>query len=247
MIVAQVSGYVSRPVAPTRRIALGTSTLPTDGPEQFGAVLIGGMAAEFGPTRVPTLTPHLPAPYRTLNETFQYADRLIDAITHARRVVQPAMRHRLQVDRVGLAPVTYRLVRSNRGLRLAYRQGRSTPQQALLLALYACGEMAYEDRSIALALFRRGLAHTSGVSSHFLLSFRGAGGGYSSGGYGDRQWAMRMLGLSSDLRGTRDEVQSAYRRRLVEVHPDHGGDSADAPERIAAIGEARRILLYSSE
>ena len=233
MIVAQVSGYVSRPVAPTRRIALGTSTLPTDGPEQFGAVLIGGIAAEFGPT--------LDADGRA------ELDRLIDAITHARRVVQPAMRHRLQVDRVGLAPVTYRLVRSNRGLRLAYRQGRSTPQQALLLALYACGEMAYEDRSIALALFRRGLAHTSGVSSHFLLSLRGAGGGYSSGGYGGRQWAMRMLGLSSDLRGTRDEVQSAYRRRLVEVHPDHGGDSADAPERIAAIGEARRILLYSSE
>jgi len=29
---------------------------------------------EFGPTRVPTLTPRLPEPYRTLSETFQYAD-----------------------------------------------------------------------------------------------------------------------------------------------------------------------------
>jgi hypothetical protein len=29
---------------------------------------------EFGATRVPTLTPRLPVPYRTLGETFQYAD-----------------------------------------------------------------------------------------------------------------------------------------------------------------------------
>ena len=71
MIVAQVSGYVSRPVAPTRRIARGTSTLPADGPEQFGAVLIGGMAAEFGPT--------LDADGRA------ELDRWINAITHARR------------------------------------------------------------------------------------------------------------------------------------------------------------------
>lgn len=29
---------------------------------------------KFGATRVPTLTPRLPIPYRTLSETFQYAD-----------------------------------------------------------------------------------------------------------------------------------------------------------------------------
>ena len=52
---------------------------PAPGPGADGVKIPGPDIAkptytEFGPTRVPTLTPRLPEPYRTLSETFQYAD-----------------------------------------------------------------------------------------------------------------------------------------------------------------------------
>jgi curved DNA-binding protein CbpA len=44
---------------------------------------------------------------------------------------------------------------------------------------------------------------------------------------------------------TRRDVQQAFRDGLRDVHPDHGGDDADAADRIAELAEARRILLSS--
>ena len=58
--------------------------LGTEGGAQFGPDAVGikfpgpdipkSTYSEFGPTRVPTITPRMPEPYRTLKETFQYAD-----------------------------------------------------------------------------------------------------------------------------------------------------------------------------
>lgn len=60
--------------------AMGSEgSAPAPGPGGDGIKIPGPDIAknvyeEFGPTRVPTLTPRLPEPYRTLSETFQYAD-----------------------------------------------------------------------------------------------------------------------------------------------------------------------------
>ena len=43
----------------------------------------------------------------------------------------------------------------------------------------------------------------------------------------------------------RDDVQRQFRDLLRVAHPDHGGDSDDAAQRISDLTEARRILLAS--
>lgn len=61
--------------------AMGTegSPAPAPGPGAEGIRVPGPdiakpLYAEFSPTRVPSITPRVPEPYRSLNETFQYAD-----------------------------------------------------------------------------------------------------------------------------------------------------------------------------
>jgi curved DNA-binding protein CbpA len=43
----------------------------------------------------------------------------------------------------------------------------------------------------------------------------------------------------------RSEVQQRFRDLLRAAHPDHGGDTDDAAQRISDLTEARRILLAS--
>jgi hypothetical protein len=55
------------------------SAAPAPGPGADGIKVPGPdiakpLYAEISPTRVPTITPRVPEPYRSLNETFQYAD-----------------------------------------------------------------------------------------------------------------------------------------------------------------------------
>ena len=59
MIVAELEVYHSRPVAPTRRVALGHQTLPVDPAPGFGGVLLGGIVARFVGGVDPDLLPDL--------------------------------------------------------------------------------------------------------------------------------------------------------------------------------------------
>ena len=49
MPLAVLEVYHSRPVAPTRRVALGQRTLPADPAPGWAGVLLGGIAASHGP------------------------------------------------------------------------------------------------------------------------------------------------------------------------------------------------------
>jgi hypothetical protein len=58
-----------------------------------------------------------------------------------------------------------------------------------------------------------------------------------------RGWALDQLGFAGDGRPpSRREVTAAFRRRMRDVHPDHGGDVADAARSMSDLAEARRIL-----
>jgi hypothetical protein len=59
----------------------------------------------------------------------------------------------------------------------------------------------------------------------------------------ERRWAMEVLGLSAEMKLDRNDVQKRFRRLLRTAHPDHGGASAGAAERIAELTEARELLL----
>lgn len=226
ILVASLNGYVSRPIAPTRRLALGPLSVPEGRPPGSAAALLSGVAAEFG--------------HRLSPDQLGDIEVLIEAVRLGRRVVQPAARHRLQQDRVGLTAVSYRLIEDRGALRLDWRHGASSPLQALLLALYACQQSDWDVRTQRLAAFGRGLQHRGGPSDAFLRRALASPGGAIA--THDADWAIRLLGLQG-TRWRRRDIQVAYRRRLVEVHPDQGGSHDDAPERIAALGEARRILI----
>jgi hypothetical protein len=71
--------------------------------------------------------------------------------------------------------------------------------------------------------------------------------GWSSEAYHDPvRWALGVLGFE---RGAprrapgRVVVQRRFRELVRDAHPDHGGDTDDAANRIAELSEARRILL----
>jgi len=58
-----------------------------------------------------------------------------------------------------------------------------------------------------------------------------------------RGWAMGLLGF--DLVGpspSKRQVTAAFRRRMRDVHPDHGGAADDAARAMSDLTEARRIL-----
>src|SRR3954463_9363560 len=47
VILAELEVFHSRPIAPTRRVALGVPVLPTAPPPGFGGLLLGGIVAAF--------------------------------------------------------------------------------------------------------------------------------------------------------------------------------------------------------
>ena len=57
-------------------------------------------------------------------------------------------------------------------------------------------------------------------------------------------WALDVLGFPPGTVGpVKRDVLAQYRARLMEVHPDHGGDEIAASKAIVDLAEARRILL----
>jgi hypothetical protein len=78
MILAELEVYHSRPVAPTRRVALGRFTLPVDPPPGFGGILLGGVVARNVGLIDPDLLPEL--------------NRLMIQLENGLRISQPRLR-----------------------------------------------------------------------------------------------------------------------------------------------------------
>lgn len=237
MALAVFEAYFSRPIAPTRRIALGRMTLPADPAPGFGAVLLGGIMARF----VRHLDP----------ETDEELDSLVDDLEAGRRVVQPRLRHRLQSDRVGLTRCRHRLVAEGDSVGFRFDTDVGTPAQHVLCAAYAAAEVESADRAATFAALRKGMdwvGPLDGALVRYLADRRTMGPPSSADPTG---WALRCLGLrvpervggDDDWPGRHLDVSRAFRDLLIEAHPDHGGSVELAAARIADLREARRILL----
>ena len=235
MLLAELEVHHSRPIAPTRRVALGAATLPCDPAPGVGGVLLGAIAARFTPELDPELVPDLVS--------------LTHEVEAGRRIAQPRLRHRFQADRVGLARSPHRLYRHEDGaLHATFTEDRGLPGQMVLGAIYATQSMPARLRGDVLAAVRRGIAWTGDVGPGLFLHLSGRGAGsLSSDALTDPVgWALRTLGLDLDARPpARADVQRSFRQSLLDAHPDHGGDDGAAAGRIADITEARRILLAS--
>lgn len=234
MLLAELEAYFSRPIAPTRRVALGRLLLPTDPAPGYGGILLGGIAAAVAA-----------GIDEDLHDDLQ---RLMTELEWGRRIAQPRLRHRFQEDRVGLRPCTHRLVEDDRGqVIFVLEDANGTPAQHLLSAVYAAGTLPRPVRPAVMDAVRKGLRWTAGLGSALVAHLSGRSAGLSSGALGDPVgWALRVLDLGGDGSSSvpsRREVQRAFRERLRTAHPDHGAAGDGAAERISELTEARRILL----
>lgn len=234
MLLAEIEVYHSRPIAPTRRVAIGHVDLPCVPAPGFGGLLLGAVAARFVMDLDPDDVPDIVA--------------LTHELEAGRRIPQPRLRHRFQHDRVGLTRSPHRLHRDDETdtLRLQFSTARGGPAQQVLGAVYAAGALPADARGEVFAAIRRGLAWTGDVGPALLAHLAGRGHvALSSSAMADPVgWAMGVLGLSAlDERPSKVLVQRGYRDALLAAHPDHGGDNGLAAQKIAEIGEARRILL----
>lgn len=234
MILAELELFLSRPIAPTRRVALGSSKLPVDPGPGFGGVLLGGVVARFAP--------------RLDDEMFEEVGWLAAEVCQGRRIPQPRLRHRFQVDRVGLQRSRHRLVGVGETVRFDFDEERGTAAQHVLCAIYAAGALEEVHRVAVFDAIGRGLRWRGPIGERLIAELTGRGRGVAASAAGDPvRWALDVLAIRHPERGgvvpERHVVQRAFRDGLRDAHPDHGGDGEAAAERIERLRAARRILL----
>jgi hypothetical protein len=238
VILAELEVFHSRPIAPTRRVALGRSDLPVSPAPGFGGILLSGIVAGH----MADLDPEL----------FDDLHRLTLQLQEGHRIPQPRLRHRFQVDRVGLTRSIHRLV--GEGEDLAFElEDKGAPAQHILAAVYAAGQLPLVARGRVMDAIRAAMRWSGSLDRGFVAHVSGLdrSRSWSSSAFHDPvSWAMEVLGLRPleddelDVPG-RGDVQRRFRDLLRAAHPDHGGAIDAAAERIAELTEARRILLAS--
>ena len=228
MVLAELEVVHSRPIAPTRRVALGELHLPTEPAPGFGPVLLGAVVA----AHIEALDPDL----------HDELSRLMVDVERGRRIAQPRLRHRFQADRVGLLRSTHRL--HGRGELLEVEvEDRGAPVQQVLAAVYAVGTFPLAERHAAMDVVRRGMRWRGEIGDRLLAHLSGRAGWRSLPPSADPlDWALGVFGIVAPP-ADRKVVQQRFRELLRDAHPDHGGRSDSAAARIAELAEARRILL----
>ncbi|MGE3619386.1 MAG: hypothetical protein AB7L84_02895 [Acidimicrobiia bacterium] len=238
MILAELQIFHSREIAPTRRIALGRLDLPVVPAPGFGGILLGGVVA----STIGELDPDL----------FDDLDRLTVQLEAGMRIPQPRLRHRLQVDHVGLLRSAHRLVGDGEELSFDLSD-RPAPAQSILAALYAAGGLAPGPRTQVMGLIRKAMRWAGPLDGTLVTHLTGLARGrdWSAAALVDPiGWALEVLGLAVNDRPAppvpdRTVVQRRFRDLVRSAHPDHGGATTEAARRIADLTEARRILLAS--
>jgi hypothetical protein len=122
VIVAELEVFHSRPIAPTRRVALGDAHLPVSPAPGFGGILLAGIVAGH----MGDLDPEL----------FDDLHRLTLQLQEGHRIPQPRLRHRFQQDRVGLTRSVHRLVGEGEDLAFELSE-KGAAAQHILAAVYA--------------------------------------------------------------------------------------------------------------
>lgn len=234
MILAQLEVFHSRPIAPTRRVALGDRQLPVSPAPGFGGILLAGIVS----AHMPDLDPEL----------FDDLHRLTLQLQEGHRIPQPRLRHRFQVDRVGLTRSVDRLVGEGEDLHFELAS-KGAPAQYVLAAVYAAGELPLVARGRVMDAIRTGMRWAGPLDRSFVAHVSGLdrSRSWSARAFHDPvRWAIDVLGLATDEAlavPDRAVVQRRFRDLLRQAHPDHGGDTGDAAQRISELTEARRILL----
>lgn len=235
MLLAELEVRHSRPYSPTRRVALGRLYLPTDPPPGHGGLLLAGIVA----AGVSALDD---------DDLLERVDGLLDDLERGVRIVQPRLLHRFQRDTHGLDRSHHRLIGDGDGAMHLDIDGHGAVLPQVLAAVYAAGQLSYSARSEVFRVLRRATRWTGAIDERLLAFLTGdeAGSFRRRGLPDDERWALRTLGFAAGTEPARSEIQKQFRNLLRESHPDHGGDSNGAGQRIQDLTEARRILLQTA-
>ena len=231
MLLAELEVWHSRPYAPTRRVALGHLALPVDPLPGFGGILLAGVVARHLEGVDPDLVPDL--------------HRLVSQVSRGERIVQPRLRNRYQVDRIGLARSRHRLVGVGEEIVFDHESSGSALQQ-VLGAVYATERLATGPRHAVANVLHKAMRWNGSLGPSFIAFLTGASATTASylAMADPVAWALDVLGFEpGTTRPPKKDVMARFRSRLREVHPDHGGEVAEASRHIHELGEARRILL----
>ncbi len=229
MLLAELQIWHTRPVTPTRRVALGHLVLPTDPAPGLGGVLLAAVVAAYLPNVDEELQPDI--------------SRLIDQVTRGDRIVQPRLQHRYQVDRHGLATSVHQLNGDADHVEFdLHSMGR--PLSQVLGAIYALERFDLNIRRQVAPVLHRAMRWSGPIGPSFVADITGVDRADLVGVKDPRAWALDILGFPvGTAKVSKKDVMARFRTRLREAHPDHGGDDADAGAVIERLGEARRILL----
>jgi hypothetical protein len=249
VILAELNIRHTRRHMPTRRVALDASYLPMNG-AAYGAALLAAVVAE----NVGGLD----------DEQAELLPRLLHVARDGLAVPRIGLRYRLQTDVHGLDLSRHRILEEG-GLLVVELDVHGAPAPQVIGAVMAAAAMGMTTRRKALRavdaqpgvipepFYVRRLLH--GVpSDRPPLAASGPVGPHHgvtpspdaarwAGVPSERRWAMEVLGLGAEMKVDRDDVQRRFRRLLRTAHPDHGGESDGAAERIAELTEARQLLF----
>jgi hypothetical protein len=232
LLLAELEIWHSRPIAPTRRVALGRRVLPTDPAPGFGGLLLGAIVAAHIDALDEDLHPELSA--------------LLVDLQDGRRIPQPRLRHRFQVDHIGLARSRHRLLGHGDELELSLVT-EGSPASQILGAAYAAGRLDGAHRAAVMEVLRRAMRWRGGeVGPALLAHLTGTSGARarSAGAFAHPElWALTVLGFDDGAVPARRDVQRRFRTLVRDAHPDHGALETGAAQRIADLSEARDILL----
>jgi len=251
VILAELNVRHTRRHMPTRRVALDASYLPMNG-SAYGAALLSAVVAEN--------IDGLDEEQRDLLPKFLHSAR--DGF-HVPRI---GLRYRLQTDVHGLDLSRHRLLEDS-GVLVVELDVHAAPSPQVIGAVMAAAAMGPTTRRKALRAIEAAIAQPGVIPEPFLvrrllhgvpserppLAASGPVGPINgvilpdaakwAGIPSERRWAMEVLGLGADMKLDRVDVQRRFRRLVTAAHPDHGGASVGAAERIAELTEARELLL----
>lgn len=208
MVLAELNAFASRPIAPTRRIALGDSNLPCSPAPGKGGLLLGAIVARFA---------------SSLDEDSQVdLVALINQVERFERVAQPRLRHRFQKDHVGLQRISYRMESAGDAVSFHFETDKATPTQHILTAVYAAQSVERDALAGVTRVLRRAMVFPGGSDAELMRFLVGHTRGGLTAFSDPVMWALEVLKLSAlthkDHR-TDSIGRSARRRSEVALTP----------------------------
>lgn len=228
MLLAELEIFHSRPTQPTRRIALGHMVLPVDPAPGFGGLLIGAVIAQ-----------HLDG---VSDDYIPDIHHLLNEVEAGQRVVQPRLRHRFQIDRHGLSHSSHRLIGDGDDISFDFAT-TGTDLAQVLGAIYAVERLAPEHRRLIAPVMQKAARWRGPIGATMIAYFAGSQTTTLEALADPGGWAMQLLGFElGGPKPAKNAVTKAFRTKMRNVHPDHGGEEVDAAKAMSDLAEARRIL-----